>query len=215
MTFIVSIQLNDSIIIASDNKKVTINPDGTLNFPNESISKMFPWKNGIITGTGEYVVISRAVSIFNNFKELPPEYLSDCLEISRRLRECEIGKDYFQVANTKLMYSVYTENGAQLFRIESFDESYNYKVSKVEPMDLTVWLFHPFIETISVNLQSLYADLKDRSYFKNNTEWINYYIERIAPIFKKQSQQDWLMSQSFDILFQSKDGFIYDQIPNI
>ncbi|MDC5569315.1 hypothetical protein NRB13_19295, partial [Acinetobacter baumannii] len=81
-----------------------------------------------------------------------------------RLRECEIGKDYFQVANTKLMYSVYTENGAQLFRIESFDESYNYKVIKVEPMDLTVWLFHPFIETISVNLQSLYADLKDRSY---------------------------------------------------
>ncbi|MDC4325783.1 hypothetical protein NQ644_00005, partial [Acinetobacter baumannii] len=91
----------------------------------------------------------------------------------------------------------------------------NYKVIKVEPMDLTVWLFHPFIETISVNLQSLYADLKDRSYFKNNTEWMNYYIERIVPIFKKQSQQDWLMSPSFDILFQSKDGFIYDQIPNI
>jgi hypothetical protein len=57
MTFIVAIQLNDSIIIASDNKKVTINPDGTLNFPNESISKMFPWKNGIITGTGEYFLI--------------------------------------------------------------------------------------------------------------------------------------------------------------
>jgi hypothetical protein len=118
MTFIVAIQLNDSIIIASDNKKVTINPDGTLNFPNESISKMFPWKNGIITGTGEYFLISRAVSIFNNFKELPPEYLSDCLEISRRLRECEIGKDYFQVANTKLMYSTYTENGAQLLELK-------------------------------------------------------------------------------------------------
>jgi hypothetical protein len=74
-------------------------------------------------------------------------------------------------------------------------------VSKVEAMDLTVWLFHPFIEAIAVNLQSLYADLKGRSYFKNNTEWINYYIDRIAPIFKKQSQQDWLMSQSFDIFF--------------
>jgi len=215
MSFILAIQLNDSIIVASDNKKVTINLKGELNFSNESICKIFPWKNGMITGTGEYFVISRAVSIFNNIEGLAPEYLSDCLEISRRFREYEIGKDYFQVAHTKLMYSVYTENGAQLYRVESFESNYNYQVSKAEPMDITIWLFNPTVETIAVNLKALYDDLKDRSYFKNNTEWVSYYIERIAPIFKKQSQQDWLMSQSFDIFFQSKDGFIYDQIPNI
>jgi len=215
MSFILAIQLNDSIIVASDNKKVTINLKGELNFSNESISKIFPWKNGMITGAGEYFVISRAVSIFNNIEGLAPEYLSDCLEISRRFREYEIGKDYFQVVHTKLMYSTYTENGAQLYRVESFDSNYNYQVSKAEPMDITVWLFNPTVETIAVNLKALYDDLKDRSYFKNNTEWVSYYIERIVPIFKKQSQQDWLMSQSFDIFFQSKDGFIYDQIPNI
>lgn len=42
MTFIVAIQLNDSIIVASDNKKVTVNLKGDLNFSNESISKIFP-----------------------------------------------------------------------------------------------------------------------------------------------------------------------------
>ncbi|MDC4776834.1 hypothetical protein NQ848_02410, partial [Acinetobacter baumannii] len=81
--------------------------------------------------------------------------------------------------------------------------------------DITIWLFNPIIETIAVNLQELYEDLKDRAFFNNNNEWINYYIKRLAPIFKKQSQQDWLMSQSFDIFFQTKEGFIYDQIPNI
>lgn len=71
MTFIVAIQLNDSIIVASDNKKVTISEDGSLHLSNESISKMFPWQKGIITGTGEYLVISRCVQIFNHLKELP------------------------------------------------------------------------------------------------------------------------------------------------
>lgn len=215
MTFIVAVQLNDSIIIASDNKKVTISDDGTLNISNENLSKMFPWKQGIITGTGEYYVISRCVKIFNNFKELLPQYLSDCLEISRKLREFEIGKDYYQVANTKLMYSSYTEKGAQLYRVESFDPNEPYQVTAAEPMDITIWLFKPSVETIAVNLQELYEDLKDRAFFKNNNEWMSYYIKRLAPIFKKQSQQDWLMSQSFDIFFQTKEGFIYDQIPNI
>ncbi|MDH2636870.1 hypothetical protein QDS01_18325 [Acinetobacter nosocomialis] len=214
MTFIVAIQLNDSIIIASDNKRVNVSNDGTLEFPNENISKMFPWKKGIITGTGEYYVISRCVQIFNNFKALPPQYLSECLEISRKLRELEIGKGYYQVTNTKLMYSTYTETGAQLYRVQSFNQDYKYQVTAVEPMDLTIWLFNPSIETIAVNLQELYEDLKDRSFFNNNNEWVNYYIDRLAPIFKRQSQQDWLMSQSFDIFFQTHDEYIYGQIPN-
>lgn len=214
MTFIVAIQLNDSIIIASDNKKITISDDGSLNISNENLSKMFPWKKGIITGTGEYYVISRSVKIFNNYKDLPPEYLSDCLDVSRRLREFEIGKGYYQVANTKLMYSSYTEKSAQLYRVEAFDPNEPYQVTAAEPMDITIWLFNPSIETIAVNLQDLYEDLKDRAFFNNNNEWINYYIKRLAPIFKKQSQQDWLMSQSFDVFFQTKDQYIYDQIQN-
>lgn len=215
MTFIVAIQLNDSIIIASDNKQVSVLEDGTLKFRNEPISKMFPWENGVVTGTGEYYVISRAVKLFNNFKKLPLEYFADCLEISRKIREFEIGQDYYQVANTKLMYSTYTQTGAQLYRVESFDPNEEYQVTAAEKMDITIWLFNPVIETITMNLKELYDDLRDRSYFNNNAEWINYYIERLSPIFKKQSLQDIYMSQSFDVFFQTKDQYIYGQFPNI
>ncbi|MCR6569678.1 hypothetical protein [Acinetobacter baumannii] len=215
MTFIVAIQLNDSIIIASDNKNATILEDGTLTFPKDRISKLFPWENGIVTGTGEYYVISRAVKLFNNFKKLPHEYFADCLDISRKLREFEIGKDYYQIANTKLMYSTYTDNGAQLYRVESFDPQDKYQVTAAEKMDVTIWLYNPMIESITMNLKELYDDLRDRSYFNNNQEWINYYIERLSPIFKKQSLQDIYMSQSFDVFFQTKDQYVYGQFPNI
>ncbi|MFW1918149.1 hypothetical protein [Acinetobacter baumannii] len=214
MTFIVAIQLNDSVVVASDNKKITIKEDGTIQFSNVKLSKIFPWAQGVITGTGEYLVISRSVNIFNNIEGLLPQYLPECLEISRRLREYEIGKDYYQVANSKLMYSMYTKTGAQLYRIETFDPKDKYHVKAAEPRDITIWLFKPCIETISFELLELYVDLKDRAYFKNDNEWVSYYTKRLAPIFKKQSQQDYLMSPSFDIFFQTKDSYIIDHITN-
>ncbi|WP_336167346.1 hypothetical protein [Acinetobacter sp. 161(2023)] len=210
-----AIQLNDSIIVASDNKTATILEDDTLTFSKENISKIHSWENGIVTGTGEYYVISNAVRLFNNFKKLPHHYFADCLDISRKLREFEIGTEYYQVAHTKLMYSTYTENGAQLYRVESFDQNEKYQVTAADKMDITVWMFDPKIEIISMNLKELYGGLKDRSFFKNNDEWVNYYIEHLAPIFKKKSQQDFLVSQSFDVFFQTKDQYIYGEFPNI
>lgn len=82
-------------------------------------------------------------------------------------------------------------------------------------MSITVWLFHPNIETISVDLQNLYSDLKDYSTFSNQIDWINYYIRHLAPIYQKQSQQDPLMSQSFDYFFQAKDEYITGHISNM
>jgi hypothetical protein len=104
--------------------------------------------------------------------------------------------------------------GAQLYKIERFDASDDYEFTCIEPMDITVWLFHPNVEKISANLQNLYHDLKDYSAFSNQTEWINYYLNRLAPIYQKQSQQDPFMSSCFDVFFQSKDVYIYGHIPN-
>ena len=81
-------------------------------------------------------------------------------------------------------------------------------------MDITVWLFNPNIEKIIDDLRLLYADLKDYACFSNQKDWMNYYINRIAPIYQKQSQQDSMMSQSFDIFFQTKDEYVFGHIPN-
>ncbi|AMW78384.1 hypothetical protein AMD27_05465 [Acinetobacter sp. TGL-Y2] len=214
MTFIIAIQLNDSIIVAADNKEVILKED-QLNEPiAHSTSKIHSWDNGIITGTGESYVINRCIALFEEFAQSELASLPDYLELSRHIREHEIGKDHFQVQNTKLLCSSYSERGAQLYKIEQINDQQSYTMTAIEPMDMTVWMFNPNVETITADLKNLYLDLKDYSAFTNQVDWMNHYINRIAPIYQKQSQVDSLMSQSFDIFFQSKDEYVFGHIPN-
>ncbi len=214
MTFITAIQLNDSIIITTDNKKAVLKENGEIQFDAEKTQKIYSWDQGIITGTGESYVISRAIEFFKKIAHSDITKLPQCLEISRGMREFEIGVNYFQVANTKLLCSSYSENGAQLYTIQRFETSQSYELMAVKPIYITVWLFHPNIDAISTDLQNIYSDLKDYAAFANQQEWVNYYINRIAPIYQKQSQVDLLMSQSFDIFFQTKGEYVFGHIPN-
>lgn len=75
-------------------------------------------------------------------------------------------------------------------------------------------MFNPNVEAITADLKNLYLALKDYSTFGDQKDWINHYINRIAPIYQKQSLQDSLMSQSFDIFFQTKDEYVCGHIPN-
>lgn len=214
MTFIVAIQLNDSIIVASDNKKVSQQKDGIIKFSPEKILKMHSWQNGIITGSGEYQVISRAVNLFKNLPTPSIEDLPHCLVISRIIRESEIGNDLYQVENSKLLCSSYNDNGAQLYKIEKFSTQQDYFSIPLESNEIIIWLAHPNIDVIASNLQSLYVGLKDYSVFSSKTDWMNYYIKQLSPIFKIQSQIDPLMSQSFDIFLQSRSEFLLKHVPN-
>lgn len=214
MTFIVAIQLNDSIVIAADNKHIIINEIGESRIDTEKTQKIYLWNKGIIVGTGESYVINRSVELFKKTNPSRLDKLPQCLEISRQLREFEIGTDYYQVENTKLLCSCYSESGIQLYTVQRFNPSQPYELTTINAMSITVWLFHPNVETISVDLQNLYSDLKDYSTFSNQIAWINYYIRHLAPIYRKQSQQDPLMSQSFDYFFQAKDEYITGHISN-
>ncbi|MFI8144563.1 hypothetical protein [Acinetobacter sp. ABJ_C5_2] len=214
MTFIVAIQLNDSIIVASDNKKVSQQKDGIIKFSPEKILKMHSWQNGIITGSGEYQVISRAVNLFKNLPTPSIEDLPHCLVISKIIRESEIGNDLYQVENSKLLCSSYNDNGAQLYKIEKFSTQQDYFSIPLESNEIIIWLAHHNIDVIASNLQSLYVGLKDYSVFSSKTDWMNYYIKQLSPIFKIQSQIDPLMSQSFDIFLQSRSEFLLNHVPN-
>lgn len=214
MTFIIAIQLNDSIVVAADNKEVVLKAEEISNFSQRHTLKLHAWDNGIITGTGESNVISRSMELFKKLAHSDINKLPQCLEISRQIRELEIGAGYFQVEITKLLCSSYSERGAQLYKIERIDDDKSYTIIAMEPMVITIWMFNPNVETITADLKNLYLDLRDYGSFSSQTEWINHYINRIAPIYKKQSLQDSLMSQSFDIFFQSKDEYVFGHIPN-
>lgn len=214
MTFIIGIQLNDSIIVTSDNKKVIVQETGKIQFSPEKTTKIHAWDKGIITGTGESHIVTRSIEFFKKVAQSNIKKLPQCLEISRQIRELEIGTGYFQVENTKLLCSSYSEYGAQLYTIQRFNPSQPYELKAIKPMDITVWLFHPNIDAITTDLKNLYDDLKDYNAFTDKADWINYYINRLAPIYQKQSQHDPLMSLSFDMLFQNKDEYVFGHVPN-
>ena len=65
MIFITFTQLNDSIIITADNKKVVFKENGEIQFDTEQTTRIHSWDKGIITGTGEGYVIKRSIEIFN------------------------------------------------------------------------------------------------------------------------------------------------------
>ncbi|QXA06516.1 hypothetical protein I6L27_11240 [Acinetobacter pittii] len=214
MTFILAIQLNDSIIIAADNKRVTVNETLDVELSTIHYSKLYAWEQGIITGTGESRVVQQSVDIFKNIAKSKLITLPECLDISKRIRTLELGQNLDQVHNGKLLCSSYSQSGAQLYKIERFDKTSQHTLKKVSPMEIIIWLFHPNVDLIADNLNSLYFDLKDYSYFSNQVDWINYYINRLTPIYQKQSEVDPFMSQSFDVFFQTKDEHFFGHIPN-
>ncbi|ENX60811.1 MULTISPECIES: hypothetical protein [Acinetobacter] len=205
MTFIIAIQLQDSIIVATDNRSSTVD----YKIHSDQTPKLYAWKNGIIVGSGEMTVISRAVEFFiklskSNIKDLPK-----CLKISMLMRELEA--KHFQITTTKIMYSKSTPSGAQLYTIQP-NKNDEYRLEKFQVNEIILWFFNPDILHIRTELKTLYANLKPCYYFNNKNEWINYYLEQLKTIFKKQAQIDQMMSASFDIFFQTKDDYLHEYI---
>jgi hypothetical protein len=214
MTLITAIQLNDNIVITSDNRSVSFTETKEIEFDTKDMQKMYAWDQEIITGTGESYVISRTVEFFIKLTQSNLDQLTNCLDVSKLLRHLEIGWIHKQVKNSKLLCSSYSKNGAQLYAIQRFDDNQKHRMTELKPMQIVVWLFHPNVDIIAKDLQNLHHDLKDYSYFENKLDWINYYLNRISPIYQKQSLQDPLMSQSFDFFFQKNNEYVSGHIPN-
>lgn len=64
MTFIIAIQLNDSIVVTADSKKIVLKESEKIQFSPEKTQKIYSWNKGIITGTGEDYVIKRSIEFF-------------------------------------------------------------------------------------------------------------------------------------------------------
>ena len=213
MTFIVAVQLKDSIVVAVDNKYLTLKDKEQDHFEEHLSSKLYAWHSGIITGTGEHYVIDKAVRLFINNVGSDIKKLPTCLNISRQIREMEV-EEHDQIQSSKLLYSQYSENGAKLFAIEPIEETGKYQTTEFKENDLIIWLFNPNIQSISENLKMLYSNLRPKASFDRIEDWLDYYISALAEIYTKQSYVDSWMSSSFDVFFQTQDQYFYKHIQN-
>ena len=213
MTFIVAVQLKDSIVVAVDNKYLTLKDKEQDHFEEHLSSKLYAWHSGIITGTGEHYVIDKAVRLFINNVGSDIKKLPTCLNISRQIREMEV-EEHDQIQSSKLLYSQYSENGAKLFAIEPIEETGKYQTTEFKENDLIIWLFNPNIQSISENLKTLYSNPRPKASFDRIEDWLDYYISALAEIYTKQSYVDSWMSSSFDVFFQTQFQYFYKHIQN-
>lgn len=212
MTFIFAIQLEDSVIIAADNRSLRSENDHNSIFSQDQISKIYPWPQGVITGAGEAHVIANSVALFSHIASSDPHKLPQCLAIAKQFRAQQAG-DHMQIQETKLLYSEYVASGAQLYRIEAVDHE-QHQLEAIKTNTLTLWLVQPEIEHLAVDLKHLYADLRPAAAFSTAQAWMAFYIPLIAQIFQRQSQYDVTMSASFDIIFQDHAQCFQQHITN-
>jgi len=211
MTFILAIQLEDSVIVAADNRGAVVGENGEIDSCEDETSKLQLWDKGIITGSGELTVIQRAIHFFNNSVHSKIEDLPKYLQISRIIRESEI--EHSQVKTTKLLYSIYSDTGASIYWLEP-NEVGEYQLHKCKNNSITLWVFNSDISCIADQLKDFYANLKPYKYFDQSMDWINHYLYPIRRIYKEQALHDPLMSESFDFFFQIGPEYISGHISN-
>ncbi|MDI3452378.1 hypothetical protein QLG01_04140 [Acinetobacter sp. V89_4] len=211
MTFILAIQLEDSIVIAADTRSAVPHQDNGSYLYQDGIQKLFPWENGIITGTGELNLIQNVMHSFDKFKKQNIHELPNLLKKSKLKREQEITHSQLEI--TKLLYSTYSENGAQLYSIQP-NKLEEYEVIRCEKNEILLWTFNPDIRPIINALTELYSSLKPLNVFTNTADCIYYYLNQISPIFHKQAQRDPMMSKEFNFFFQAKDEYFFGEYLN-
>ncbi|MEA1230852.1 hypothetical protein ODQ17_15865 [Acinetobacter sp. IRS14] len=211
MTFILAIQLEDSIAIAADTRSAVPHQDNGSYLYQDGIQKLFPWENGIITGTGELNLIQNVMHSFNKFTKDNIHELPNLLKTSKLIREQEITHSQLEI--TKLLYSTYSESGAQLYSIQPKNLE-EYEVIRCEENEILLWTFNPDIRPIINALTDLYSKLKPLNVFNNTTDCIYYYLNQISPIFHKQAQHDSMMSKEFNFFFQTKDEYFFGEYFN-
>lgn len=197
MTFIVAIQLEDSVVIAADNR-MTIENNANERRHADTLQKIRFWQQGIMTGTGESLVLER---VFKSFQQTNhPEQLPVLLREACHLRQLEIG-EHPQLRKTRLLYSQTTSSGIRLKTVGRFAEGIT--ANTVDPMTIELFVFNEDINPIYQQLIQLQQNLCSPQQCGSMSKWINHYVMPLTMIFNKFSQADPTVSASFDIYFQT------------
>lgn len=210
MTFILAIQLKDSVIVASDKRSAIFYPNQQFEFDQDQTNKLNLWQSGIITGVGDLTVIQRAISFLELLTSSDIDQLVSCLELSRWIRKEE--HTHSQIDQTKLIYSHCYKKDVKLYAIEPQNDE--YVIRKFEDNEISIWMYNPDISPVYEKIKILYETLRPLSSFTNVLDWINYYVAQTSDIFFDQSKHDEFMSPSFDIYFQTNENFYIGTFEN-
>lgn len=182
---ILATHLSDFVLIASDRRAMACDlQTGELQISHDNEIKIKLWHNGAIAGAGEKVFLDRVAQYFKNtdpqkkqFNELHAIYN----ELQIRLNE---GVPKLCLANNSIIFSLFNGKETHLYSIQTENFFQTFKENGVEiiqpqlkiiaPTDVDVACFN--IPPNMSNLQEFQQNLKSRTEFKDDMQFITHYI---------------------------------------
>ena len=206
MTLIVAIQLEDSIIVAADNR-ITIEKDNGLTRYADVQQKIHHWPQGMISGAGETCTLER---VYKSFQQHHcPDKLPLLLEQACQLRRYEIGH-HDQLDKTRIIYSQLSDRSIRLYTVAPSE--HEFKATEVENMSLELFIFNADLNPIYSELIELQRTLRNWHTFDSDRQWMSYYMAPLQIIFQKYSAFDDTVSASFSIYFQNMRQHFFEQL---
>lgn len=212
MTMILAAHLGEYILIASDRRAMACDlQTGKMQISHDNEIKIKLWHKGAIAGSGEKVFLDRVTKHFEK-AEAPPTQLNLIHTIYNELqirinegvpKDCLMNNSViFSLFNgiETYLYSIQIDQFFQIF-IENGNEVIQPKINIIEPSDVDVACFN--IPPDMSILQNFQQNLKSRTEFKDDMQFLAYYINELKKIFAHQASIDPSITASFNVFFQS------------
>ena len=211
MTFIIAIQAEDSIIVASDTRDFRLNHQFQLKPKgNKIIKKMEIWQSGVFASNGIDLIGNQ---VFNqlckegDIKNVQNWLVTTANDIAHQFSEITPVLSE-QIACTQIYCSSPTPQRPQLRSIsQTYDEAF-------EINDLRIMTYQKDLATILPILQSLQRHIFNRQKFAYDIDWMNYYLNYFQNIFFDMNQSDDWVSQDFHVYFEHNSDRFEGYIPN-
>ncbi len=212
MTMILAAHLGEYILIASDRRAMACDlQTGKMQISHDNEIKIKLWHKGAIAGSGEKVFLDRVTKHFEK-AEAPPTQLNLIHTIYNELqirinegvpKDCLMNNSViFSLFNgiETYLYSIQIDQFFQIL-IENGNEVIQPKINIIEPSDVDVACFN--IPPDMSILQNFQQNLKSRTEFKDDMQFLAYYINELKKIFAHQASIDPSITASFNVFFQS------------
>lgn len=209
---ILAAHLGEYILIASDRRAMACDlQTGKMQISHDNEIKIKLWHKGAIAGSGEKVFLDRVTKHFEK-AEAPPTQLNLIHTIYNELqirinegvpKDCLMNNSViFSLFNgiETYLYSIQIDQFFQIF-IENGNEVIQPKINIIEPSDVDVACFN--IPPDMSILQNFQQNLKSRTEFKDDMQFLAYYINELKKIFAHQASIDPSITASFNVFFQS------------
>lgn len=209
---ILAAHLGEYILIASDRRAMACDlQTGKMQISHDNEIKIKLWHKGAIAGSGEKVFLDRVTKHFEK-AEAPPTQLNLIHTIYNELqirinegvpKDCLMNNSViFSLFNgiETYLYSIQIDQFFQIL-IENGNEVIQPKINIIEPSDVDVACFN--IPPDMSILQNFQQNLKSRTEFKDDMQFLAYYINELKKIFAHQASIDPSITASFNVFFQS------------